>query len=99
MKFITILISISFLIYFSPKQAFAQWDILPVLDVSQKTYNDVTFTDINTIYITAENFKKAVLGHEVAHAVISHYFVVQPSMKVQEVLAGYIEYQLRKTAE
>lgn len=53
--------------------------------------------DVNTIYISAENFRREVLGHEIAHTVISHYFVVQPSMKVQEVLAGYIEYQLRKT--
>ena len=38
-----------------------------------------------------------VLGHEIGHAVISHYFVVLPSVKVQEVLAVYVEYQLRKT--
>lgn len=53
--------------------------------------------DVNTIYISAENFRREVLSHEIAHTVISYYFVVQPSMKVQEVLAGYIEYQLRKT--
>jgi hypothetical protein len=51
---------------------------------------------LNTIYISAENFKREVLGHEIAHAVISHYFVVLPSVKVQEVLATYVEYQLRK---
>ena len=49
-----------------------------------------------TIYISAENFTAAMLGHEIAHAVISHYFVVLPSVKIQEVLAGYVEYQLRK---
>ena len=52
---------------------------------------------MNTIYASAENFKIGVIGHEIAHAVISHYFVVQPSVKIQEVLAGYVEYQLRKT--
>lgn len=51
---------------------------------------------LNTIYITKEDFKVSVLGHEIAHAIISHYFVVQPPMKVQEILAGYVEYQLRK---
>lgn len=51
MKFITILITINFIIYFSPEKVVAQWNILPVLDVSQQAYNDVTFTDINTIYI------------------------------------------------
>ncbi len=52
--------------------------------------------DQKTIYITAESFKKEVLGHEIGHAIISNYFVVQPSVKIQEVLSGYIEYQLRK---
>lgn len=53
--------------------------------------------DLNTIYISAENFKSEILGHEIAHALISHYFVVLPSVKIQEVLAGYVEYQLRKS--
>jgi len=38
------------------------------------------------------------LGHEIGHAVISNYFVVQPPIRIQEVLAGYVEYQLRKAA-
>ena len=51
----------------------------------------------NTIYISAENFKREVLGHEIGHAIISHYFVVSPSVKIQEVLAVFVEYQLRKS--
>lgn len=54
---------------------------------------------LNTIYISSNNFCKEIIGHEIAHAVISHYFVVQPSVKIQEVLAGYVEYQLRKAAK
>ena len=50
----------------------------------------------NTIYTSPEGFKRQILGHEIAHAVISNYFVVQPPEKVAEVLAGYVEYQLRK---
>ena len=53
--------------------------------------------DYNSIYISAENFRREVLGHEMGHAVMSNYFVVQPSEKIQEVLAGYVEYQLRKS--
>ncbi|MFA5145722.1 MAG: hypothetical protein WC723_07000 [Candidatus Omnitrophota bacterium] len=53
--------------------------------------------DLNTIYISANDFKREILGHEIGHAVISHYFVVLPSVKVQEVLATYVEYQLRKS--
>jgi hypothetical protein len=52
----------------------------------------------NTVYVAAADFTKEIVGHEVAHAVISNFFVVQPPAKVQEVLAGYIEYQLRKPA-
>jgi len=55
--------------------------------------------DLNTIYISEEFFKPEILGHEIAHAVISHYFVVLPSVKIQEVLSTYVEYQLRKTAK
>lgn len=52
--------------------------------------------DLNTIYISAENFKAGILGHEIAHTLISRYFVVSPPVKIQEVLCGYVEYQLRK---
>jgi hypothetical protein len=56
-------------------------------------------SDLNTIYTSAENFKREIIGHEIVHAIISHYFVVLPSVKIQEVLAGYVEYQLRKTID
>lgn len=55
--------------------------------------------DLNTIYISAESFTREILGHEMAHAIICHYFVVAPSVKVQEILASYVEYQLRKVNE
>lgn len=51
---------------------------------------------LNTIYISQESFQQEILGHEIGHAIISHYFVVSPSVKIQEVLASYVEYQLRK---
>ncbi len=52
--------------------------------------------NLNTIYICADNFKPEILAHEIAHAIISHYFVVQPSVRIQEVLAAYVEYQLTR---
>jgi hypothetical protein len=52
--------------------------------------------DLDTIYISADSFTREILGHEMGHAIISHYFVVLPSVKIQEVLAAYVEYQLRK---
>ncbi|MFA4993522.1 MAG: hypothetical protein WC571_06105 [Candidatus Omnitrophota bacterium] len=54
--------------------------------------------DLNTVYISAEHFNREVLGHEIGHAIISHYFVVLPSVKIQEVLAAFVEFQLRKSS-
>jgi hypothetical protein len=54
--------------------------------------------EYNMIYISADDFTKEILGHEIAHMIISHYFVVAPPEKVQEILAGYVEYRLRKSS-
>jgi len=51
---------------------------------------------IDTLYVDAENVSLNILGHEMGHAIQTHYFVVPPPVKVQEVLSGYVEYQLRK---
>jgi hypothetical protein len=56
-------------------------------------------SEYNTIYISADDFTKEILGHEIAHMIISHYFVVQPPQKVAEILSGYVEYQLRKASQ
>ena len=53
-------------------------------------------SEVNTIYISGANFERGVLGHEIAHALICRYFFVPPSIKIQELLAMYVEYQLRK---
>jgi hypothetical protein len=52
--------------------------------------------DTNTIYISAEHFRREVIGHEMSHAIINHYFPIQAPVKVQEILSKYVEYQLRK---
>lgn len=51
---------------------------------------------LGTLYIDAENISIHILGHELSHAIQVHYFVVPPPETIQEVLAGYVEYQLRK---
>ncbi|MCP4652509.1 MAG: hypothetical protein GY858_03885 [Candidatus Omnitrophica bacterium] len=50
----------------------------------------------NTIYVSLEDLTLGMLGHEIGHAIVSRYFVVPPPVKVQEVLCGYVEYNLRK---
>ena len=51
-----------------------------------------------TIYLSFSDLTLGMLGHEISHAIISHYFVVPPSPKVQEILCGYVEYSLRKAS-
>ena len=51
----------------------------------------------NTIYISYPDLTLGMLGHEIAHAIMAHYFVVLPPAKVQEILSGYVEYNLRKS--
>jgi hypothetical protein len=53
-------------------------------------------TAIDTLYVDADNVTINILGHELSHAIQVHYFVLVPPVKLQEVLAGYVEYQLRK---
>lgn len=52
--------------------------------------------DSNTVYVSEEGFKRGIVGHEMAHAIISHYFVVPAPVKIQEVLSMYVEYNLRR---
>lgn len=51
---------------------------------------------IDTLYVDADNVNIHVLGHELSHAIQAHYFVIPPPTTLQEVLAGFVEFQLRK---
>ena len=51
---------------------------------------------LDTLYVDAETVNLHVLGHELSHAVQAKYFVVPPPEKIQEILAGFVEYELRK---
>ena len=52
--------------------------------------------DLNSIYITEAAFQSGIIGHEMSHAIISHYFPTPAPIKVQEVLSMYVEYNLRR---
>ena len=49
--------------------------------------------------LSADGFSREVLGHEMARAIMSHYFVIQPPLKIQEVMGMYVQYNLRKNAK
>ena len=48
----------------------------------------------NTIYLQIEKLSIGILAHEMAHAVIDHYFVVQPPAKIAEMLCQYVDRQI-----
>jgi len=54
------------------------------------------YHDRNTIYISYADLTLEMLGHQIAQAILAHYFVVPPTEKIQEVLSGYVEYSLRE---
>jgi hypothetical protein len=47
-----------------------------------------------TVYLSVRDVSLRVLGHEIAHAVVDHHFIVSPPIKVHELLAQYVEAQL-----
>ena len=54
--------------------------------------------EFNAIYLCPESMKKEIVAHEISHMIIGHYFVVVPPAKVQEILCGYVEYEMRKAS-
>lgn len=50
----------------------------------------------STLYISLEDMTIGMMAHEMAHMIMSNYFIVPPSPKLQEILSGYVEYHFRK---
>ncbi|TYO98333.1 hypothetical protein EDC39_107134 [Geothermobacter ehrlichii] len=48
----------------------------------------------DTIYISTADVDRNVFAHELAHAVIHHYFHRAPPTKIHELLAQYVESQI-----
>ncbi len=47
-----------------------------------------------TIFTTEQAIREGVLAHEMGHAIADHYFLVNPSEKIKELLAQYAEMHL-----
>lgn len=58
-----------------------------------KNVNYVAFYSLSedTIYISVDDAKLAVLAHEIGHAIIDHYFKVRPPYNVHELMAQFVE--------
>ncbi len=50
----------------------------------------------NTVYVSASRLSESILAHELAHALIDHYFTVAPPLKIRELLACYCDVHLRE---
>jgi hypothetical protein len=50
----------------------------------------------NTIYLHLEQISTGILAHEMAHAVISHYFIIPPPEKISELLCQYVDREVSK---
>jgi hypothetical protein len=48
----------------------------------------------NTIYTCEDGISDSVMAHEMAHAVIDHYFTIIPPSKISEILASYVDLNL-----
>jgi len=48
----------------------------------------------NTIHIQPENLTVGMLAHEMGHAVLDHYFAIQPPEKIAEMLCQYVDKEI-----
>ena len=47
--------------------------------------------EINTIYVTIDDVHEGIIAHEMAHAIIDHYFSVRPPRATAEILSRYVD--------
>lgn len=45
----------------------------------------------NSVYVSAADVNAGMLGHELAHAIIDHFFQVRPPKATAEILARYVD--------
>jgi len=48
----------------------------------------------HTIYLNLEDLHEGMLAHEMAHAIIDHYFAMRPPSATAEILARYVDSHL-----
>ena len=49
-----------------------------------------------TIHIALQNYTAGIMGHEITHALIAKYFVVPMPVNAQEILCGYVNFEVNK---
>ncbi len=81
------------MVFSSEKSMNAAFRRLYGVTLPEKGYYDF---ERHTVFVALDVLTLGVFSHEIAHALVSHYFVVPPPPKLQEVLAGYVEFKFRK---
>lgn len=69
-------------------------------DLYQSDLRDNAFYDHQhqTICLSFADLSLEGLGYQIGQAIIAQYFVVKPPKDVTDVLSGFVEFNLRKTA-
>ena len=47
------------------------------------------------LYLSSKDFDEYILAHELAHVIISNYFLIEPPAQTQEILATYCDSHLK----
>lgn len=63
-------------------------------DVRKEDIKSFYVNRYNTIYVSEEDISDSVIVHEMAHAIVDHYFSVIPPEKIRELLASYVDMHL-----
>ena len=50
----------------------------------------------HTIYVRSDSVTEGVLAHEMAHAILDNYQAYTLSIRAQEIIAGYVEFEINK---
>jgi hypothetical protein len=50
---------------------------------------------LKTLFISENKIDEYILAHELAHVIISNYFLIEPPVKTQEILAIYCDSHLK----
>lgn len=84
-----------------PKPLKYSIEILPGERAVKKAFRQIYNVDVdyiafysprlNRIYFSDNNGRLRVVAHEIAHAVVEHYFQVSPPQRIHEVMAQYAE--------
>jgi len=63
-----------------------------------KKVNYLAFYSLSedTIYLSVEDVNLSILAHEIAHAIVDHYFDVRPPYNIHELMAQFVEKRINE---